>query len=254
MDLAEVVVSEVQRNGMRVHFDLLAEPVGQSREAAHVHTHREVLTFDVARRNVATVGIARDGCARGADEPSGRIARARIVADRFVSFLEHRVIDIAAERKINGGQIMTIAVGGELHATGQTRRHVTHEVVRDCLRPCTDRVRHDQFGIGINRGPRPAVAPFAALFFGNVLRLRADEAPNFIALNSLALEIANRSVMVRRARRAKIAQQLFNRHPRDASQTRRRSQTVSFNQCGDNGGALLPGQLIHNGHYACSCR
>ena len=49
MHLAEVVVGEVQRNVVCVHFKLLAEGVRQSREAAHVHPHREVLAFNVGR-------------------------------------------------------------------------------------------------------------------------------------------------------------------------------------------------------------
>jgi hypothetical protein len=49
MNLAEVVIHEVQRHVVRVHFDLLAEAVCQPREAAHVHPHREVLTLDVVR-------------------------------------------------------------------------------------------------------------------------------------------------------------------------------------------------------------
>lgn len=36
MNLAEVVVREVQCDAMSVHFDLLAEGIGQPGEAAHV--------------------------------------------------------------------------------------------------------------------------------------------------------------------------------------------------------------------------
>jgi hypothetical protein len=53
MNFAEVVIREVQRDVVGVHFDFLAEPVGQAREPAHVHPHREVLALDVAGRNVA---------------------------------------------------------------------------------------------------------------------------------------------------------------------------------------------------------
>ena len=35
MDLAEIVVGEVQRNHVRVHLDFLREAVGQAGEAAH---------------------------------------------------------------------------------------------------------------------------------------------------------------------------------------------------------------------------
>ena len=52
MDANEVVVHEVQRHGVRVVLDLLAECVRQSREPAHMHPHGEVLAFDVGRARV----------------------------------------------------------------------------------------------------------------------------------------------------------------------------------------------------------
>lgn len=48
MKLAEVVVHEVQGDCIGVVLDLLGESVSEPREAAHVHTHCEVLTLDVA--------------------------------------------------------------------------------------------------------------------------------------------------------------------------------------------------------------
>lgn len=45
MNPAEVVVHEVQGDGVRVVLRLLAESVRQPREAAHRHTHREVLAL-----------------------------------------------------------------------------------------------------------------------------------------------------------------------------------------------------------------
>jgi hypothetical protein len=43
---------------VRVHFDCLAERVGQPREPTHRHPHREILAFDVARGDVLRVRIA----------------------------------------------------------------------------------------------------------------------------------------------------------------------------------------------------
>jgi len=48
MHAPEVVIHEVQRHGVRVVLDLLAETVGQPREAAHAHAHRQVGTLDIA--------------------------------------------------------------------------------------------------------------------------------------------------------------------------------------------------------------
>ena len=43
MDFAEIVIGEVQGNGMRVVRDLFRKSVRQPSEAAHVHSHGQVL-------------------------------------------------------------------------------------------------------------------------------------------------------------------------------------------------------------------
>lgn len=60
MDAAEVVVHEMQRDGVRVVLDLLAEPVGQPCEAAHGHAHGQILAFNVGCRNIRLDRIASD--------------------------------------------------------------------------------------------------------------------------------------------------------------------------------------------------
>ena len=49
MDPPEVVEHDVQRHGMAEVLNLLAKRVGQPREAAHAHPHREVLALDKRR-------------------------------------------------------------------------------------------------------------------------------------------------------------------------------------------------------------
>jgi hypothetical protein len=48
MDLAEVVIGKVQGDGEGVHLRLLAESIRQACETTHVHTHCEILPFDLA--------------------------------------------------------------------------------------------------------------------------------------------------------------------------------------------------------------
>lgn len=60
VDPAEVVVHEMQGQGVFEVLDLLREGVGQSGEPAHLHPHREVLPLGVTGRDVPEVGIALD--------------------------------------------------------------------------------------------------------------------------------------------------------------------------------------------------
>jgi len=255
MDCAEVVVHEVKRHGEGMHFNLLAEAIGQTREAPHLHPHGEILTLNEAGRDVPFVWRAGDRCTRGAKKPSGRIPRPLIVVSgRSVSLRQYREINIGSERVINTLQIHAVAVRRQLHAVGKTRSNVVHEIVGACLRALSDEPRHHQLRIGVNRGPRPAVAPLTLFVFRDVLRFCADERPNFIALNPLRFQVPNVRIVIGQACGTEIAKQLFYRHPRHASQARRSAKAVAFNQRGNYGGAAFGGQPIHNGHYACSAK
>ena len=57
----EVVIHEVQGHCVPQVVDLLRERVGQPREPAHGHPHREVQPFDVAGRDVLGIRISGDG-------------------------------------------------------------------------------------------------------------------------------------------------------------------------------------------------
>ena len=54
----EVVVHEVERHRRVQVLDPLRERVGQPREAAHPHPHRQVLALDIARGDTAGVRLA----------------------------------------------------------------------------------------------------------------------------------------------------------------------------------------------------
>ena len=69
----------------------------------------------------------------------------------------------------------------------------------------------NQFCVRAKRGPRPAIAIAFGLLFGrSVFSFAADEAPNLIALNPLALEIAKSFVLILGAGAANVDQQLCN--------------------------------------------
>lgn len=60
MNAAEVVVGEVEAIRAPQVLPLLAEGIRQSREAAHLHSDREVLAFNVRGANSLRIGIAHD--------------------------------------------------------------------------------------------------------------------------------------------------------------------------------------------------
>ncbi len=75
MNVAKVVVHEVQRHGMTVILDLLAKSVCQARKTAHPHAHRQVLALDVRSADVLGVRVADDRGCTASDARCGAVAR-----------------------------------------------------------------------------------------------------------------------------------------------------------------------------------
>src|SRR5581483_3777466 len=92
-------------------------------------------------------------------------------------------------------------------------REIVHELTRSTRVACTDHPRSNQLGIGTQRGPRPDVTNTEDAFqvLRDILFLRADERPDFIALHPLAWQVAQRLVLIVVAGFAYISEQLRNR-------------------------------------------
>ena len=76
------------------------EAVRQPGKPAHGHPHRQVLPFDVARRDMLRVGVAGHWL-RDAAQARGRAVARFVLARCPVELHEHRVIYVAAERVLN---------------------------------------------------------------------------------------------------------------------------------------------------------
>ena len=57
MDAHEIVVHEVNRDGMGVILGFFREGIRQPREAPHSHPHVEILPLGIRRRDVLRIGI-----------------------------------------------------------------------------------------------------------------------------------------------------------------------------------------------------
>jgi len=247
VDFAKVVKHEMDRDGVSVHLGFLAEAVCESREPAHVHPHREVLTFNVCRGDVLLIRGAADECALGAGDLRRRVAHCGALARKLhaVMLLKCGEVDLYAERVLHSVQVELQVVRRHLHAVRETGSYVLHELVRVICCAIAHAVGDDQFGVRVNRGPRPDVAPFGFLLGWNVALFRSDERPDFIALNATGLQVANVSIVVGSAGGAQVANELFNRHSRHASHASRAPEAVAFHKAVDDLGALFRAQPVH---------
>ena len=89
------------------------------------------------------------------------------------------------------------------------RRELNPVVLESCLevgkervairkRALADEPRRDELRVAVDRGPGPHVAVVGVVLFAirNILGLRADEAPNLVALDDIAGQIAENRVLV----------------------------------------------------------
>jgi hypothetical protein len=96
MDAAEIVVHEINREGVLVILNLLGVGVREAGKAPHGHPHRQILAFDVRRGNVPHIRLANDGgrlcpdARRGGCSASPVPNRARIFSPTWHSPLPNR--------------------------------------------------------------------------------------------------------------------------------------------------------------------
>jgi len=209
---AEVVIHKVQRDCGLVILNLLGKAIGQPGKAAHPHPHCEILPFNKAGGNVFGIRVARDfDC-----DTAGAFVRAVVcltATRRAVHLHQHGIINLTAKGIFNGSQIRLVSIRRKLDTAGKTAFQIVNELIRSARVACADVPARNQLCVGVNRRPRPhiAVTPLAFLFFRYVLFLGVAEAPNLIALNLGARQIAQRLTLVRGTGRAEFDKKILNR-------------------------------------------
>jgi hypothetical protein len=127
--------------------------------------------------------------------------------------------------------------------TGQ----VMHEVVCRASVTAADKPARHKFRVRVKRNPSPntANAGHVPHFIRQVFVFGVTEAPNFVAMNPLALKIAEYLVLIGRTGRAKLHQQLLNRPAMRAGHARGGTKRVALDQTGNHFDLFFGAQFIH---------
>lgn len=145
-------------------------------------------------------------------------------------------------------------VGGELNAIGEAAPKIVHEDCCGLRVTCADVPARNKLRVGVDGRPRPDVSPaVAGVLFGQVLRLAAYEAPNLIALEPLAREIAQRLILVDRAGAAGIGDKLQHGVERHAGHLRGCADAVPLDQTREELDALFGAELVHGRQIVALC-
>ena len=107
-------------------LDFLTEPVGQPGEPPHPHSHREVLAFDVTRRNEVVERFPGNHFLPGFDTFGGTVSH--FVTGRIaVNLDEHGVVDITTKSVFHCLQVSLVAVCRQLNPVAQSARQIGDE-------------------------------------------------------------------------------------------------------------------------------
>ena len=90
MQLAEIIIREIERDRSFKVFQLFAESVGQPRQPAAMHTQRMVLLFDMGGGNAVHVGHTRDNGLFDFNDLCWTVSAGRIFVERAALKFIHR--------------------------------------------------------------------------------------------------------------------------------------------------------------------
>lgn len=246
VNAAEVVVHEVERDGVLVILNFLGKSVRQTREPAHSHSHRQILAFDVTGGNVSVVRLARHNCPARAHTLCGAVTGISLLGSA-VNLHQLGEVDFIPEGIGHGFQIGFMAVSRQLDAMGQPSGQVMHEVIR-CARIARSHVpAWHQLGFGVQSNPSPNVASawWSRFREGYVLRLSVAERPNLVTLEQRAVEAAENTVLINGTRAPEVGKQGHDSRAMDTGHSRNRPKGISLDERGHDSCSHFGGQLVH---------
>jgi hypothetical protein len=231
MHSAEVVIGEMQRTrGLQV-VQLLAEGVGQAREPADCHPHSQVLPLNMRSAHVFGIGVSLANLGYNLHDwlwgvPPGCIVLA-VIAVQLYDLTE---VHIRPKVLFNSIDVKPESVSRELDAIRHTVRQIANKGIRSSSAALAHCERGNQLRLGIDGYENPRIPKFGGIVFADVTLFLANEGPDFIALDVLAVQIAHPLVHQFKAR---LAGQNEQPHDRVTMQTRnplRSADTGSFDE------------------------
>jgi hypothetical protein len=234
---AEIIVHEMKRNRVFEIFDFLGESISQSRESPVHHSHGQVLALDVARRNVAHVGVADHRFTTCMENLWWAVSSfVSFALSASVELNEHSIIDIGTEGIFNRAHVGSMTVGRELDTVRKPTSQVVYELKGVTSIAFADEPARNKFCVRINGDPRPNVANAepSPHFVGYVLFLCVAKIPNFITLNPLARKIAQYFVLVFPACLTDLRQKLQDGIKGNVGHAGSSAHAVTFNDCPNN--------------------
>jgi len=221
--------------------------VRQPGEAAHPHPHGEILPLNVAGGYVPRFRVAAHDPGLGAQALGRGVALLRLGV-RAVNLLEDRIVDLVrSEGVVDRFQVGRVTVGGELHPALEPAGNIGHKGDGALRVAVGDVPGGDQLGIGVDGGPGPhvSVAELALVLVGHVPGFGVAEGPYLVALDALAVQVAQYTVLVFGAGGPQVDEQLGHGVLGGTSYADSGADAHALDQAPDDLSSLLCRQPVH---------
>ena len=192
MNTAEIVIREVQHDGCPEVFQFTGKGVGQSRKAAKLHSHREILSFDKTGRDVFRVGMPLTHLGYNLRDSWGGVPLIPELAIVPKQFRELREVNVSTKTLFDCLPVENEGVGRQLDAvSAHAVMYILHEGLRVLAGTLADQERRDELGVGIHRNENPLIAKLYRIALADMLGFLCQERPDFVALNPATLQLTH---------------------------------------------------------------
>jgi hypothetical protein len=192
MNTAEIIVREMQGGGGFEMRQLLAVSIGQPRKPAKLHSEGEVLPFDKRCRDVLRVGITAPHFGYNLRDRSWGVPLIPKLAVVAVQLRQLSEVSVTSKGFLDSFAVEDVRIGGQLYAViAESVIQIQHECLRVSTGTFADKVRRNEFRLGIERDENPLVAKVCRVVFSNLPLLLHQEAPNLVTLNAAAGQLAH---------------------------------------------------------------
>lgn len=189
MNTAEVVISEVQGTGSLQIVEFLAVAKGQACKALERLPNCQILSLDVASRDVARIWAAIADFYYRLRQRCRRVSPSRVSLPVIAEYL-YDLCEVCLSRKhiFYAFSVEVKAIGRQLEAVllGDPAVKGIEECVGRLPRAFADCVRRNQFRVSIHRDKNPSVSELGGIFRFHVSLFLAAKSPNLVTLNPLA--------------------------------------------------------------------
>jgi hypothetical protein len=139
-----------------------------------------------------------------------------------------------------------------LHAIRQAVGKVCDEMPSRGSIPLANRPARNELCVGIDCRPCPNITADTVslnFFKGDLFLLAANKRPALVNLNPLAVQVAERPILILRTGRAKLHEQFVDGVPGDTGNSGRSTHRNAIHQASNYVGAFSCAKLVHIEHF-----